>query len=119
MDVIVDDGLHTAGAQQATLVNLWPTLRAGGLYFIEDIPTGANSKGTYSGKVGVSGLAALVDDSQMHVAMKTILHQNDVFFADVREPSIIAGALWCALDVCSDALCLACPTADVGWPPIL
>ena len=36
-DVIVDDGDHSWGSQQRTLLALWPRLRVGGLYFIEDV----------------------------------------------------------------------------------
>jgi uncharacterized protein (TIGR02118 family) len=35
-DIIIDDGLHTIGAQVWTLKNLLPALRAGGLYVVED-----------------------------------------------------------------------------------
>merc|ERR1711972_164104 len=35
--LIVDDGLHTLTAQQATLRALWPYLTVGGLYIIEDV----------------------------------------------------------------------------------
>ena len=37
VDVIVDDGLHTWEGQQRTVVSLWPFLRYGGYYFIEDV----------------------------------------------------------------------------------
>jgi len=36
-DIIIDDGNHETGAIQKTLVNLWPLLRPGGIYVIEDI----------------------------------------------------------------------------------
>lgn len=36
-DVIIDDGSHRAGDQQKTLRALFPLLRPGGLYFIEDL----------------------------------------------------------------------------------
>ena len=37
VDIIIDDGLHTWEGQQQTLVTLWPYLRRGGYYFIEDV----------------------------------------------------------------------------------
>eukprot|EP00747_Dinoflagellata_sp_TGD_P180947 gnl/TRDRNA2_/TRDRNA2_34252_c0_seq1.p1 gnl/TRDRNA2_/TRDRNA2_34252_c0~~gnl/TRDRNA2_/TRDRNA2_34252_c0_seq1.p1 ORF type:complete len:413 (+),score=13.90 gnl/TRDRNA2_/TRDRNA2_34252_c0_seq1:59-1297(+) len=36
-DLIVDDGLHTPFAQRATMKALWPHLRYGGLYVVEDL----------------------------------------------------------------------------------
>ena len=36
-DVIIDDGLHTLEANEATLRNLWHRLKPGGWYFIEDV----------------------------------------------------------------------------------
>jgi len=41
MDVILDDGCHASESQIATLKNLWPLLRAGGIYVIEDIFPGS------------------------------------------------------------------------------
>jgi hypothetical protein len=36
-DLIIDDGLHSASAQIATLRNFFPALRAAGLYVVEDV----------------------------------------------------------------------------------
>jgi hypothetical protein len=36
-DIIIDDGLHEANAQLNTFSNLFPRLKKGGYYFIEDI----------------------------------------------------------------------------------
>jgi len=36
-DLIIDDGLHSASAQIATLRNFFPALRASGLYVVEDV----------------------------------------------------------------------------------
>jgi hypothetical protein len=41
-DVIIDDGSHRGADQLATLANLHPLLREGGLYFIEDISEGCS-----------------------------------------------------------------------------
>ena len=37
-DLIIDDGLHTFEAQVATLRNLWPRVKPGGYYVVEDMP---------------------------------------------------------------------------------
>ena len=36
-DVIIDDGKHTPEANARTLTNLWPYLKSGGFYYIEDV----------------------------------------------------------------------------------
>lgn len=38
LDIAIDDGLHTPHAAQTLLRETWHLLRAGGLYFIEDVP---------------------------------------------------------------------------------
>ena len=43
MDVVIDDGdHHYAGSMDKTLQVVWPYLRAGGYYIVEDVATGAN-----------------------------------------------------------------------------
>jgi SAM-dependent methyltransferase len=49
-DVIIDDGLHTWIGQQKTLVSLWPLLRPGGFYFIEDVLWGDLTKTAQEGR---------------------------------------------------------------------
>lgn len=39
IDVVIDDGGHTMGQQIATLEELWPAVRDGGLYIVEDLHT--------------------------------------------------------------------------------
>ena len=41
-DFIIDDGSHVLGDQLVTMKYLWPYLRSGGSYFIEDIQNPAN-----------------------------------------------------------------------------
>ena len=41
LDIIIDDGSHKFLDQEATLHTLWPRLRAGGFYVIEDMLVGA------------------------------------------------------------------------------
>jgi hypothetical protein len=38
-DIIVDDGGHTMAQQTTSLIHLFPSLRSGGLYFLEDLQT--------------------------------------------------------------------------------
>merc|ERR1712139_14039 len=37
IDVIVDDASHITQKMEESLVNFWPALAAGGLYFVEDM----------------------------------------------------------------------------------
>jgi predicted O-methyltransferase YrrM len=39
LDVVVDDGGHEAAQQITTLLHLWPRLKPGGMYAVEDIHT--------------------------------------------------------------------------------
>ena len=90
MDVIVDDGDHRAAGNQRTLNALWPYLRPGGIYCIEDIPTGTNSdQMDYNGiKYGTDGsprqgFAPLLNTSMWTQATKRIFHiESDTFFVD-------------------------------------
>lgn len=88
MDIIVDDGLHEADANQRVLLNMWPLLRPGGLYFMEDITTGSfgRTNGKFSPEdasypVGESPLTH--DDGFLDVVTRNIFAvHGDVFFAD-------------------------------------
>lgn len=90
MDVIVDDGPHWAEANEKLLSCMWPTLRPGGFYFIEDVQTGTGDdrlmrkfqRGT---PIPTShfGQAALVHAaSTRSKEVERILQENDCFFAD-------------------------------------
>lgn len=48
-DVIIDDGSHVPAHQFVSLVNLWKTLKPGGVYIVEDIET------SYWGKSEIYG----------------------------------------------------------------
>jgi SAM-dependent methyltransferase len=90
MDIIIDDGDHYPPVMEKTLHRWWPFLRPGGYYCIEDVATGANSKGQrYGGRAGAfffpQGSAPLVhNDSYISEATRTLFHQNDLFFVDTH-----------------------------------
>jgi len=44
MDIIIDDGAHDAPSNELTLLTLWPYLKPGGYYCIEDVGTGISSR---------------------------------------------------------------------------
>merc|ERR1712070_832534 len=94
MDVIVDDGDHRYKSQEKTLLTMWPLLKEGGFYFIEDIATGLGGGERYpvikqEGKGWITqfqsrdGTTPLVhDEGSWAEEYKAILASNDVFFAD-------------------------------------
>lgn len=83
MDVIVDDGDHYHGAQLATLELWWRFLRPGGVYAIEDVPTGANRRQRYGGALPAPGYAFLVhNESTWPPSVRRIFDEHDAFFVD-------------------------------------
>jgi hypothetical protein len=84
LDIVIDDGSHQPDDQQATLLRLWPSLKRGGLYVIEDIHTSYKSTSRYSSGwrqpgTTVEFLKNVLDDIHVHT------HR--------REP-ILAGLDW-------------------------
>ncbi len=47
-DIIIDDGLHVAEAQLATLFNMFPHVKDGGYYCIEDMSGGGDEREMYA-----------------------------------------------------------------------
>ena len=91
-DVIIDDGDHSPSGTQRTLLAMWPNLRPGGLYIIEDIITGSDAdcerlSGTDCQPINASlygaAIAPLVHDINWRSpSVQAIFEQNDIFFAD-------------------------------------
>ena len=82
MDLVIDDGSHTREGNSRTISALWRLVRPGGLYVIEDVSTGADTRGKYGagGHNDRSGFASIVhapDD-----ILRDVYNNNDVFFAD-------------------------------------
>lgn len=67
-DIIIDDGSHMAGHITTTFEVLWPALRPGGWYVVEDLATSYyptyGGAGTPPARSGVGLAQALVDDVQ-------------------------------------------------------
>ena len=82
MDLIVDDGGHNAAGNTEAMGNLWPLLRTGGLYVIEDVATGGDPRGKYTSAHGSDppGFAALAHNATG--IARDVYHANEVFFAD-------------------------------------
>jgi len=106
-DVIVEDGNHDVDSQADTLVALWPFLRMGGLYFVEDVSVGTggrekfrtvhNDRGGHDPVMRGLGSTPLVHDPSFgSPAFQQILHNNDVFFADTMVNHPNASVTWTA-----------------------
>lgn len=80
MDLIIDDGDHSSYGNTRTIEIFWPLLRPGGLYVIEDVATGSDARGKYSGKLHAPGYAEMAHN--VTGALRRIYMNNDVFFAD-------------------------------------
>ena len=64
-DVIIDDGGHTMNQQRASLKTLWPAIKPGGIYFIEDLATSYIAKyggGAIGSDTMMNDLKIMLDD---------------------------------------------------------
>eukprot|EP00756_Hemistasia_phaeocysticola_P000588 Hpha_TRINITY_DN10425_c0_g1::TRINITY_DN10425_c0_g1_i1::g.193494::m.193494 len=66
MDLVIDDALHVIPTQYQFLQKLWPLVKPGGLYIIEDVDP-------------VAARAFLNDSDDVPVACRRILTENDAF----------------------------------------
>lgn len=86
MDLIVDDGDHTPMANALTLRLMWPFVKRGGFYIIEDVTTGGTASGDYfpvHGAKDAPGSSWLAHNvSGLPSGVREIYEQNDVFLAD-------------------------------------
>ena len=87
MDVVIDDGDHSPAGQEKSLLTLWPAVRPGGYYIIEDIATGANrNTGLYSGPADrndPSGSAGIVHrPDRLNSETRDIISQHYAIFVD-------------------------------------
>jgi len=55
-DIIVDDGGHTAGQQITSFVTLWPHLKDGGVYIVEDLHCSQHWPGYQGSALGINFL---------------------------------------------------------------
>lgn len=75
MDLIIEDGPHTADSQEKFLLAFWRTLRPGGVYVIEDI---GSAKGE-----DVGGLARFrTHPERLSKETREILHSSDCMLID-------------------------------------
>jgi hypothetical protein len=89
MDIVIDDGDHVPLSNAHTLVNLWPLVKPGGTYIIEDVATGSNSYGHYMNRAKMpwhrSGFSLLAHNNSFEgrlQSVRQIYEANDVFLAD-------------------------------------
>lgn len=73
MDVIIDDGPHMVFTQQGFLMKLWPSVKPGGFYIIEDLD--------YADE----GVQHFRDDpSKLRPEVREILESHETIFVDTR-----------------------------------
>jgi hypothetical protein len=73
MDIIIDDGPHTVSSQEGFLQKLFPCLKPGGIYIIEDIGVSGNG----------NGVSKFHDDpSKLQQATRDILQAHDTIWVD-------------------------------------
>jgi len=105
MDIIIDDGDHFPPAMEKTLLTMWPYLRVGGFYIVEDVATGANRNGQRYGARNKEsaffyppGFAPLIHNASF-VSERTrqLLQGHDVYFVDTlvghRDPNRLIRSL--------------------------
>jgi SAM-dependent methyltransferase len=90
LDVIVDDGSHKHDDQRETLIALWPALRPGGVYIVEDVHTSYRDR--FGGGRGTAGTfvewaKGLFDDIHERE------HHEDVSLAGLETVSVYYGAM--------------------------
>lgn len=73
MDVIIDDGPHMVFTQQGFLMKLWPSVKPGGFYIIEDLD------------YAHEGVQHFRDDpSKLRPEVREILESHETIFVDTR-----------------------------------
>ncbi|MEJ7891570.1 MAG: class I SAM-dependent methyltransferase [Solirubrobacteraceae bacterium] len=77
-DVVIDDGSHEFADQRSTLLKLWPSVRPGGVYVVEDVHTSYREK--YSGGLGREG-------TFMELAKRFM---DDIHFKEHKSETVLA-----------------------------
>ena len=79
-DIILDDGGHTTTQQVTSFISLFPHVKSGGLYIIEDLHTAywKNYGGDYSRKTTIGFLKDLIDDVNFIGARTTKASHLDI-----------------------------------------
>ena len=104
-DLVIDDGVHSPEANQATLAVFWRFVRPGGYYIIEDMPTGGDRVGErYASRSRYPrGFNPMVHDPGFWTPLsRAILENNDAAFVDTLVGTRSFGTLksrmvkWCA-----------------------
>jgi hypothetical protein len=80
MDLVIDDGDHSWQGNKLTIEAMWPLVKPGGFYIIEDVATGSDRRGKYDGKRSPGGFAKVAHN--VTGFMRGIYLNNDVFFTD-------------------------------------
>ena len=80
-DIVIDDGSHVPEHQIATFKTLWPALRGGGLYAVEDIETSYWRRGVKMYNQAVAGSVVSYFEHLIHTAVNGEYAENRSTFA--------------------------------------
>lgn len=83
-DIIIDDGGHTMKQQKTSLKTLWPALKPGGIYFIEDLATSYLSY--YGG--GAPGSDSMMNDLKIMLDDINRFHSIPTVFPEISNEVI-------------------------------
>ncbi|KAL7501919.1 hypothetical protein ACHAWX_000400 [Stephanocyclus meneghinianus] len=114
MDIIIEDGPHTLDSQQVFLVKLFPLVKPGGFYVIEDI-------GHVQG-----GVQAFHDDpSTLKEEVRSIMESHDTIFVDTSVGHRawdtwvkLVGGKWAKDHVQHNSYCLVIQKRNEPLPPL-
>jgi hypothetical protein len=85
-DIIIDDGGHTMKQQITSFIYLFPKVRSGGLYVIEDLQTSYftdSDSGYLVNTTTIEFIKILVDDIQVDSPRKTTKIAEQIFSFDI------------------------------------
>jgi hypothetical protein len=114
MDIIIEDGPHTLDSQQDFLVKLFPLVKPGGYYIIEDI-----------GYVQGAVTAFHEDPSGLRNDTRAIMENHDTIFVDTATGhrawetwQTLTGGLWVRDRVRHNSYCLVIQKRETPLPPV-
>ncbi|KAL3779627.1 hypothetical protein HJC23_007692 [Cyclotella cryptica] len=114
MDIVIEDGPHTLNSQQLFLVKLFPLVKPGGYYIIEDI---GHAQG---------GVQAFHNDpSTLQEDVRIIMESHDTIFVDTSVGHRawdmwlnLVGGMWAQDHVKHNSYCLVIQKRLVPLPPL-
>jgi hypothetical protein len=114
MDIIIEDGPHSLDSQQDFLVKLFPLVKPGGYYIIEDV-----------GYVQGAVMAFREDPSKLRNDTRAILENHETIFVDTAAGhrawdtwQKLVGGLWVRDRVRHNSYCVVIQKRETPLPPL-